>query len=233
VYQDGSWGIPAIYLHDWPDRYIHTTWDTPDKIDPTKLRRAAFIGAASGYFLATPAERTKDWFQWPLPGSHRRGIISNRQYSIDNSDKLAFDRYSADYQAAELGSVSDFDVPRGGKPLIDRPWEQTMRAQVTGDSALLFERVPSVKGPMSVFGYSYLDDKLGPEGVGKLRLLQYQGIRGAGSDYAYEVLNLVNGKLLVAHIRNIVSAIYGPIPMELVLEYLQGLEQAGVVKQAH
>jgi Zn-dependent M28 family amino/carboxypeptidase len=53
VYQDASWGIPAIYLHDWPDRYIHTTWDTSDKIDPTKLLRAAFIGAASGYFLAS------------------------------------------------------------------------------------------------------------------------------------------------------------------------------------
>ena len=47
-YTDASWGIPAIYLHDWPDRYIHTTWDTPERIDPTKLLRAAFIGAASG-----------------------------------------------------------------------------------------------------------------------------------------------------------------------------------------
>src|SRR5512141_1077427 len=53
VYQDASWRIPAIYLHDWPDRYIHTTQDTPDKIDPTKLLRAGFIGAASGYFLAS------------------------------------------------------------------------------------------------------------------------------------------------------------------------------------
>ncbi len=53
VYTDASWGIPAIYLHDWPDRYIHTTADTPDKIDPTKLKRAAFIGGAAGYFLAS------------------------------------------------------------------------------------------------------------------------------------------------------------------------------------
>jgi len=43
VYQDASWRIPAIYLHDWPDRFIHTTQDTPDKIDPTKLLRAGFI----------------------------------------------------------------------------------------------------------------------------------------------------------------------------------------------
>src|SRR5262249_10365018 len=52
VYQDLSFGIPSIYLNDWPDRYIHTNFDSAANIDPTKLKRAAFIGAASGYFLA-------------------------------------------------------------------------------------------------------------------------------------------------------------------------------------
>src|SRR5947207_6673626 len=52
VYQDSSFRIPAIYLNDWPDRYIHTNFDSAANIDPTKLKRAAFIGAASGYFLA-------------------------------------------------------------------------------------------------------------------------------------------------------------------------------------
>src|SRR5216683_238601 len=52
VYQDSSFGIPAIYLNDWPDRYIHTNFDSPSNIDPTKIKRAAFIGAASAYFLA-------------------------------------------------------------------------------------------------------------------------------------------------------------------------------------
>ena len=52
VYADSSFSIPAIYLNDWPDRYIHTNFDVPANIDPTKLKRAAFIGAASGYFLA-------------------------------------------------------------------------------------------------------------------------------------------------------------------------------------
>ncbi|HWM69515.1 MAG TPA: M28 family peptidase, partial [Steroidobacteraceae bacterium] len=52
AYQDSSFGIPSIYLNDWPDRYIHTNLDSAANIDPTKLKRAAFIGAASGYFLA-------------------------------------------------------------------------------------------------------------------------------------------------------------------------------------
>src|SRR5713226_6349941 len=45
VYQDSSFGIPAIYLNDWPDRYIHTNFDSAANIDATKLKRAAFVGA--------------------------------------------------------------------------------------------------------------------------------------------------------------------------------------------
>src|SRR5882762_1076060 len=59
VYQDSSFGIPAIYMNDWPDRYIHTNFDGAANIDTTKLKRAAFIGAASGYFLAGLG--TKRW----------------------------------------------------------------------------------------------------------------------------------------------------------------------------
>ena len=47
IYGEGSFRIPAIYLNDWPDRYIHTNFDTPANIDPTKLRRAGFIAAAA------------------------------------------------------------------------------------------------------------------------------------------------------------------------------------------
>ena len=52
VYNEGSWRIPGIYLHDWPDRYIHTNFDTAAMIDPTKLKRAAFIAALQGWYLA-------------------------------------------------------------------------------------------------------------------------------------------------------------------------------------
>ena len=52
VYQEGSFRIPAIYLRDWPDVFIHTNNDSPANIDPTKIKRSTFIAAASGYFLA-------------------------------------------------------------------------------------------------------------------------------------------------------------------------------------
>ena len=52
VYQEGSFRIPAIYLRDWPDVFIHTNNDTPANIDSTKMKRSVFIACASGYFLA-------------------------------------------------------------------------------------------------------------------------------------------------------------------------------------
>ncbi|MEK6325716.1 MAG: DUF4910 domain-containing protein [Acidobacteriota bacterium] len=52
VYQEGSFRIPTIYLRDWPDVFIHTNNDTAANIDSTKMKRSAFIAAASGYFLA-------------------------------------------------------------------------------------------------------------------------------------------------------------------------------------
>jgi len=61
VYEEGSFKIPAIYLRDWPDVFIHTNNDIPANIDATKIKRSAFIAAASGYFLASagPAEALK------------------------------------------------------------------------------------------------------------------------------------------------------------------------------
>ena len=56
VFREGTWRIPGLYLHDWPDRYIHTNFDTAANIDPTKLRRAAFIGAVTAWFLANMSE---------------------------------------------------------------------------------------------------------------------------------------------------------------------------------
>ena len=55
VWAEGSFRIPVIYIADWPDRYIHTQRDLPGNLDPTKMRRAIFIAAASGWHLASAA----------------------------------------------------------------------------------------------------------------------------------------------------------------------------------
>ena len=171
VYQDSSFAIPAIYLNDWPDRYIHTNLDSASNIDSTKLGRVAFIGAATGLVLAN-----------------------------DN-------RFRAASPARALA----------------------MSTPVRGDGALVFRRVATLRGPMAGFGYDYFDDHAKAAGLSPPKLLAYEGLRGAGSEYTYEALNFADGKHNVQQIRDALSAEFGPVPLELVLEYLRALEKIGVV----
>jgi hypothetical protein len=50
-----------------------------------------------------------------------------------------------------------------------------------------------------------------------------------GAEYTYEALNFADGKHSVRQIAAELSAEYGPVPIELVVEYLQALKQIGVV----
>ncbi len=44
--------VPGIEFFTWPDQWYHTDADTPDKADPTELKRVAFIGAACAWAAA-------------------------------------------------------------------------------------------------------------------------------------------------------------------------------------
>jgi len=104
-------------------------------------------------------------------------------------------------------------------------------AEAKGDGALVFRRIPEVKGPVSVFGYDYLEDHYGKERAEALRLMKYRGLYGGGGEYTYEALNLADGRRTAQEIRDALAAIYGPVPLELVLEYLKALEEIKLVER--
>ena len=110
VYTDGSYRIPAIYLNDWPDRYIHTNFDTPANIDATKLERAAFIGAASGYYLATlRAEGVAALLPVLERASLRRtATMMERRAALDQSEGLNLQGLHFASEEAIIASVESF-----------------------------------------------------------------------------------------------------------------------------
>ena len=81
---------------------------------------------------------------------------------------------------------------------------------------------------MGVFGYDYLEAHLGAEKHAALALLDAQPRWGEG-DYAYEALNLVDGRRNAQDIRDALAAIYGPVPLAAVVDYLRALEAVGVL----
>jgi hypothetical protein len=94
----------------------------------------------------------------------------------------------------------------------------------------VFRRRAEPKGPLAVFGYDYFADHAKMAGVATPKLLSYEGVWGSGEEYAYEALNFADGKWNVQEIRDAVSAEYGPVPLEMVVEYLKALEKIGLVE---
>ena len=52
VFIEREFGVPAVMFNNWPDMFYHSNQDTPDKSDPTQLKRAVFLTLASAYIIA-------------------------------------------------------------------------------------------------------------------------------------------------------------------------------------
>lgn len=241
LYTEGSYRIPSIYLSDWPDRYIHTNFDVPANIDPTKLQRAAFIGAASALFLANmkSADVPALWATMQSETLRRAAQMLERRTRLSSNEARIYTREYLRSERAAFESIAEFapipDSVRASANTFCARLAQTIGASsapepATRDASPIYARNPAVSGPTIVFGYDYLIDHL--HGAPPPKLLEFTGMRGTGADYAYEVLNFVNGKRSTRQIRDEVSAEFGPVSMELVSEYLRALETAGMVRSA-
>lgn len=239
VFREGSFRIPGLYLHDWPDRYIHTNFDLAANIDPTKLKRAAFIGAVTALILANlDADDVPEITELLRRNALSRGAeLMERLAPLRPSDAAAVTRVHFDVERARLDSIAAFApidaVDRyitlaflaSLQALIDVPAAEPEIADAT-----VFERNPNVRGPMTAFGYSYINEELGAEAYEKLRLPEYSGSHGSGEEYEYEVLNLVDGSRSVSEIRHWLTAELGPVPVEIVREYLDALASIDVIR---
>jgi aminopeptidase YwaD len=232
VYQDSSFKIPAIYLNDWPDRYIHTNFDTAANIDPTKLKRAAFIGAGSGFYLASVTDRNAHELSAITYQGHtvREAAAAFRSTQLSDEEKRSFLRAQADYDGALQRALFVFLRPQA---VVAAPPGLPDHADVkaAGDGLLVFKRKPEPKGPLAVFGSDYLADRAKSAGIETPRVLDYEGLWGSGEEYAYEILNFADGNRNAQQIRDAVSAEYGPVPLVLVVEYLNALEKIGILEQ--
>jgi hypothetical protein len=244
VYSDSSWSIPSIYLNDWPDRYIHTNGDTAAKIDPTKLKRAGFIAAASGLVLANVgADDAPGLLAVMKEAALRRAadaIAQTRELPpAEAANRLRFQLW---YEGRMVDSLSRFlVVPTAVRSDSDRFLRMLAGLQPgTGQpgsptpvkpTGVVYRRNRAVRGPLSTFGYDWMIDHLGRAAAGKLALARFEGLRGEGGDYTYEALNLADGVRTAIEIRDALSAIYGPVPQEVVNEYLGAVAQAGLLEK--
>ena len=239
VFFEGTWRIPGLYLHDWPDRYIHTNFDLAANIDPTKLKRAAFIGAASAWYLANFSDQDVPGVMRLLKRNalQRSAELAERRASLPAIDAAVTTRIHFNLERRKVHSIEPFAFLDESEHAGAVAWLDGLeKLLVTPEPRIyiprnetVYARNKDIKGPMHAFGYSYIDDKLGAERAANLRLSNHSTPHGDGGMFAYEALNFVDGKRTISEIRDWLVAELGDVPLEYVEEYLSALESIGVL----
>jgi hypothetical protein len=241
VFFEGTWRIPGLYLHEWPDRYIHTNFDVAANIDPTKLKRAAFIGAVGGWFLANMSDDdVPDVLEMLRRNALSRGAeLRERRSQLGALDAAASTAVAFELERRKVESITAFaalsDVQRQQADAwlgqLEGLFAMPVPAIYVPRDETVFVRNAEIEGPMSAFGYSFIEDRLGTEDVGKLRLRQHTTPYGSGGMFVYEALNFVDGERSVSDIRDWLVAELGDVPLDYVAEYLAALEAIGVLEK--
>jgi aminopeptidase YwaD len=224
VWAEGSWRVPVIYVADWPDRYIHTNRDIPANLDATKMKRAAFIAAAAGWYLANLGASDVPALETAMKAEmlERRADALRRSARMSTADTGLIMRQRDRDDAAHAASLARFGLHSS------LPTAAAERR--AADRSPVYRRKPNPKGPMTGFGYSWLDDRLEHAKLKRPVLLDRPGPRD-GASFAYEALNLVDGRRSVAQVRDELFATVGAVPLEEVASYLQTLEKVGLLER--
>lgn len=90
-------------------------------------------------------------------------------------------------------------------------------------------------GPLTYQNDNVLKARLTPERLARIKLLNSDAtpllnVQDLSELYAYEIVNFIDGKRTVGEIRDAVSAEYGPLSVELVNDYLDACQDAGVIQ---
>jgi hypothetical protein len=241
VFFEGTWRIPGLYLHDWPDRYIHTNFDLAANIDPTKLKRAAFIGAVSAWYLANLSDNNVPAILDMLQRNSlkRSAQLAERRAQLPAIDAAASTKVHFAVERRKVHSIEPFAAlaesdHKSAVAFLDKLQNLLATPEpkiLVQRNQTVYQRNPNIKGPMHAFGYSFLDDKLGKEKSAELRLANHSTEYGGGGAFTYEALNFVDGTRTVSDIRDWLVAEIGAVPLEDVEEYLEALESIDVIRK--
>ncbi len=82
ILSDPSVGIPTPMLIQWPDRFYHTSADTPDRTDPNSLARAGSLAAIYAYWLASAGPEETTWLGYEIVARLKAHAIEAAQATV-------------------------------------------------------------------------------------------------------------------------------------------------------
>jgi aminopeptidase YwaD len=120
VWTDPAAGVPCPMLIQWPDRFYHSSYDTPERCDPRSLAHAALSAAAYSGFLAFAGAAEASF----LAGRIERSTVRSLRLALDAADPVRAVRAARLRGQRALGSLGRFAIGRspaeGAGPAIER-----------------------------------------------------------------------------------------------------------------
>jgi hypothetical protein len=96
AFSDPTVGVPMPMLIQWPDRFYHTSADTPDRTDPQSLARAGTLATAYAGWLATAGVEQTRWLGYQMVAGYKARLAGVAQAAVteavSTSDALALAR---------------------------------------------------------------------------------------------------------------------------------------------
>jgi hypothetical protein len=106
VFVDPSIGVPCPMLIQWPDRFYHSSHDTPDQCDPDSLALAARCASSYAGWLATAAAEETAWLAELVARDARRRALA----ALERPDGMREIERETVRGARALASLARLDV---------------------------------------------------------------------------------------------------------------------------
>jgi hypothetical protein len=227
VFEEASFRVPMVYFHDWPDVTIHTNKDQPENLDATKLGRVAYLGAGIAWTLAAlPDSEAPQLLRMTAAQGYGR-VEEAKARASTSADAVLFEREAVEQGIETLRSLAVL-FPSAAAAAGEEERRLAAMRPANPPARRSDERVPvrsaDVRGPLDVYYYNFLEEKLGPQASPPALARA-----GQGDVLTYEAFNLVDGKRTVSEIRDILTGRYSPMPISEVSAYLDLLAKAGAI----
>lgn len=102
IMADPTVGVPCPMIIQWPDRFYHTSADTPDKCDPAMMKRVGQMTGAYAYFLASAGVAEARWLAAEMAALFPQQLHAALK---DAADPEAVAGFRVDRKLADLASL--------------------------------------------------------------------------------------------------------------------------------
>ncbi len=221
-----SFGIPAVSLTQWPDRYYHTSMDTVDKVDPTSLEWVSKATLASILYMNSSDDKILDVITANSVKRLYERMMKIKRSSLNDSAR------AADFVLeAELKTVDSLKILLSSRKLAN----STKVLKLLFNS-LNIDNKKKKRTSVDVYEKTYN----GPLGTMLNTVLSRDDQRwlsalkekdGMWGIKAAELENLMNGERTLDEIKDILDLEFSPTEKDIISTYVRILKKYGFLRK--